>query len=127
MKKFIEDRQKWASFYNDKIKNISWLKPQYIPDYISQHAWQSYVGYVDPKKSPKERNEIMDYLDMKGISTRPGTHAIHMLSFYKNEYGFKADQFIGAKLCDQNTIAIPLHNKMVPEDYQYVVDTLKEI
>lgn len=127
LNKFIDERQKWAEYYTDSLKDIEWLKPQKVPNYITKHAWQAYVCYVDPDKAPIPRNDIMDILQQKGIATRPGTHAVHMLSFYKEKYGIKAEDFSGAKACDQNTMAIPLHNKMVKEDFDYVIEALKAI
>lgn len=124
---FITERQKYANFYTDKLSEIEWLRPQYVPDYITQHAWQSYVCYVDPDKAPMPRNEIMDHLKSKGISTRPGTHAVHMLTYYKDKYNIVADDFPGAKSCEENTMAIPLHNRMSQDDYYYVVDELLKI
>jgi dTDP-4-amino-4,6-dideoxygalactose transaminase len=122
---FIQERQKWATYYAENLKEISWLRPQEIPDYCTQHAWQAYVCYVDPSTSPLPRNDIMDILQQKGIATRPGTHAIHMLSFYKDTYGIHPDDFPGAKNCDQNTMAIPLHNRMTKEDFDYIIQALK--
>lgn len=127
LQSFIKERQVWAEYYTEKLKTISWLRPQITPDYITQHAWQAYVCYVDPEKSPMLRNDIMDILQQKGIATRPGTHAVHMLSFYKEKYGIDPDDFPGAKACDQNTMAIPLHNKMTKEDFDYVIEELHAI
>ena len=67
----------------------------------------------------------MEKLQDMGISTRPGTHAVHMLSVYKEKFGLKPNDFPGARDCDANTMAIPLHNKMVKEDYAYVVNALR--
>jgi dTDP-4-amino-4,6-dideoxygalactose transaminase len=69
----------------------------------------------------------MEILQQKGIATLPGTHAVHALGFYREKYGLKVEDFPGAWACDQNTLAIPLHNKMTEEDYAYVVQALKEI
>ncbi len=69
----------------------------------------------------------MDILQQKGVSTRPGTHAVHMLSFYKEKYNIKPEDFPGAKACDENTMAIPLYNKMTKEDFDYVIEALKAI
>lgn len=127
LKGFVEERQQWAIYYTEQLKDMSWLKPQYQPNYATQHAWQAYVCYVDPNLAPLPRNEIMDILQQKGIATRPGTHAVHMLSLYKERYDLKAEDFPGAQACDQNTMAIPLHNKMVKEDFDYVIETIKSI
>jgi perosamine synthetase len=127
LKSFIKERHAWAEYYTENLKDIPWLRPQAIPDYITQHAWQAYVCYVDPDKAPMSRNDIMDILQQKGIATRPGTHAVHMLTFYKEKYGIHPDDFPGARDCDRYTMAIPLHNKMVKEDYDYVIEVLKDI
>lgn len=127
LNKFIDERQKWAEYYTESLKDIEWFKPQKVPNYITKHAWQAYVCYVDPDKAPIPRNDIMDILQQKGIATRPGTHAVHMLSFYKEKYGIHPNDFPGAKACDQNTMAIPLHNKMVKEDFDYVIEALHAI
>ncbi len=91
------------------------------------HAWQAFVTYVDPEMSRKPRNEIMEHLQAAGISTRPGTHAVHMLGYYRDRFALNPDDLPGARDCDANTMAIPLHNRMMKEDYQYVVQTLKAI
>ena len=124
---FITQRSVWAQFYDDKFNDIDWLRPQAKPSFITRHAYQAYVCYVDTAKAPMSRNEIMDYLKQKGIATRPGTHAIHMLNYYKDRYNFRSDDYPGAMLCDRNTMAIPLHNKMTSDDYEYVVQVIKEI
>jgi dTDP-4-amino-4,6-dideoxygalactose transaminase len=127
LESFIQERQVWADYYTEHLKGLSWLKPQAKGEFITQHAWQAYVLYVDPETAPMARNEIMDQLQAAGIATRPGTHAVHLLSFYKEKYGIKPEDFPGATACDHNTMAIPLHNKMTKEDFDYVIEALYEI
>lgn len=123
---FIAERKKWAEFYTRELADIKWLRTPNIPDGYG-HGWQSYVCYVDENKSPMKRNDIMEYLQDKGISTRPGTHAVHMLGFYRNSFGLSPDDYPAARDCDRYTMAIPLHNRMTAEDYEYVAKTIKEI
>ncbi|PIP88846.1 MAG: perosamine synthetase, partial [Bdellovibrionales bacterium CG22_combo_CG10-13_8_21_14_all_38_13] len=123
---FINERSKWANYYSEAFSDISWLITPEVPDGW-RHAWQAYVCYVDPAKSPIPRNELMEILQQKGISTRPGTHAVHNLGIYKKLYGFNSQSFPNAYLCDQQTLAIPLHNRMSKEDFDYVIQAIKEI
>jgi perosamine synthetase len=120
---FIAERQRWAEFYIEKLHQLPWLRMPVIPTNGS-HAWQAFVTYVNPATAPMPRNDLMEKLQKAGIATRPGTHAVHMLGYYANSYGLKPLDYPHAFNCDQNTMAIPLHNKMTPQDYQYVVDTL---
>jgi len=77
---FIDEREKWAAWYTEQLKGITWLRtPQFGSEY--KHGWQSFVTFVDESKAPCSRNEIMEKLQKQGISTRPGTHAVHMLSY----------------------------------------------
>lgn len=123
---FIDERQKWADFYQAELSQIPWLRtPKY--DSSFKHGWQSYVVFIDEAQSPISRNDLMEYLQQAGISTRPGTHAVHMLGFYKHTFGIHPMDFPGAYACNEYSMSIPLHNKMVEEDYEYIVDILKGI
>ena len=121
---FIDERSKWANWYREKLSDIDWLRLPQEPE-NGKHGWQSFVTYVDPKTAPMPRNNIMEKLQDMGISTRPGTHAVHMLSIYKDKFGIKQNDYPGARDCDANTMAIPLHNQMIREDYEYIVNALK--
>lgn len=123
---FIDERQRWADFYTRELSDIDWLRlPSYSSEY--KHGWQSYVTFVDESKAPMSRNELMEKLQSMGISTRPGTHAVHMLNFYREKYGFKSSDYPGAQAANDYSMAIPLHNRMTEEDYYYVVNALKSL
>lgn len=123
---FIEYRDKWAKYYHEQLSGISWLSVQHISDDY-KHGWQSYVTFVDEEKSPMKRNDIMEALQQKGISTRPGTHAVHMLNFYAKKYNIKPSDYPGAFQANEYSMSIPLHNRMSSEDFEYVVEALKSM
>jgi len=123
---FIQERQKWADYYRRELAGIDWLQMPVQP-VDGQHAWQAFVTYVDPTKAPLPRNDIMERLQGAGIATRPGTHAVHMLGYYRERFGLKPSDYPGAEACDMHTMAIPLHNRMTEEDYIYVVHCLRQI
>lgn len=123
---FIEYRNKWAQFYHQAFSKIRWLRPPFVPEGY-RHGWQSYVIMVDEDSSPVKRNEMMEYLLQRGISTRPGTHAVHMLNIYQKLFGYKPDDFPNARLANDCSIAIPLHNKMTEDDFHYVAETINSI
>ena len=123
---FIDERFKWANYYEQQLSSIEWIKtPSFKSDF--KHGWQSYVLLIDEGKSPITRNQIMEKLQELGISTRPGTHAVHMLGFYANRYKMLPSDFPGAQIANDKSISIPLHNRMVKEDYQYIVNAIKSI
>lgn len=124
--RFVAERQRWAEYYRDALADVSWLRMPQFP-VNGSHAWQAFVTYVDPDKAPASRNEIMEGLQARGIATRPGTHAVHMLGYYRERFGLKADDLPASRDCDANTMAIPLHNRMSVDDYAHVARSLIDI
>jgi len=123
---FIDERAQWAAWYSEQLAEIPWLRtPQVGADY--KHGWQSFVTFVDESKAPCSRNEIMEKLQEHGISTRPGTHAVHMLTYYADKYNIKPGDYSGAQAANDYSMSIPLHNRMLDQDYHYVVDFLKSL
>ena len=123
---FIEERSKWARYYRQALGGLRWLRMPDEPAH-GRHAWQAFVCYVDPTAAPRPRNEIMQALQERGIATRPGTHAVHMLGYYRDRFGYAPGDFPAARDCDGQSMAIPLHNRMTDEDYAYVVEALRAI
>jgi dTDP-4-amino-4,6-dideoxygalactose transaminase len=120
--RFIAERQQRAELYRDRLQRLAWLR---MPEFGNGgHAWQAFVTYVDPESAPMPRNALMERLQAAGISTRPGTHAVHMLGYYRERFGLSPGDCPAARDCDANTMAIPLHNRMSEGDYDYVIGTL---
>jgi dTDP-4-amino-4,6-dideoxygalactose transaminase len=124
--RYVAERDHWAAWYIEELAEVPWLRmPQRPSD--GSHAWQAFVTYVDPERAPRPRNALMDKLQQAGISTRPGTHAVHLLGYYRERFGFSPGDFPGARDCDAQTMAIPLHNRMSADDFAYVVDAIKKL
>ncbi|MBI4375245.1 MAG: DegT/DnrJ/EryC1/StrS family aminotransferase [Elusimicrobia bacterium] len=124
--RFIEERHQYAEYYRETLANLGWLRMPVFPE-NGTHAWQAFVTYVDPTKSPMTRDKIMERLQAAGIATRPGTHAVHMLGYYRDRLGLKPEHFPAARDCDANTMALPLHNRMKKRDYEYIVEILHNL
>ena len=66
----------------------------------------------------------MEFLQYKGISTRPATHAVHMLSYYKNKYQIKDEDFPNAYMANECSISLPLFHGMKKEEQMYIIKTV---
>ena len=86
----VEERKKIAENYDNNLSNLDWLSIPNAPEGFI-HGYQSYPCMFSPEEITLEnvselndqRNYMMMQLQEKGISTRPATHAVHMLDFYK--------------------------------------------
>lgn len=120
---FIEQREGWANFYSQTLSDIPWLQMPAQPT-SGRHAWQAFVTRVSPEI---DRNSIMAQLFEQGISTRPGTHAVHMLGYYEQLYGFTIDSYPHSRDCERQTMALPLHNRMTSADFDLVVTAMHSV
>jgi dTDP-4-amino-4,6-dideoxygalactose transaminase len=68
----------------------------------------------------------MDKLQKVGISTRPATHAVHMLSFYKEKYKLNPQDFPNAYAANDCSISLPLFHGMTAEEQNYVIEQVLE-
>lgn len=124
--RLIDERDAWVAQYEEGLGDLDWLRlPVHPPE--CRHAWQAYVTYVHGDRAPMSRNQIMDELERRGVGTRPGTHAVHMLGYYRERFGLEPDDYPGARDADRNSIALPFHNRMVVEDFEHVVSVLREL
>ena len=122
--RFIAERAEGAHFYAKELQRLSWLTLPEVPQ-GDAHAWQSYVVRVDPDAAPMPRDEIMESLQARGVATRPGTHAVHTLGYYRDRFELRPEDYPGSLDCARNTMAIPLHNRMTADDYAHVVNCLR--
>jgi dTDP-4-amino-4,6-dideoxygalactose transaminase len=127
----LELRTERARVYDRWMQGVEWLRPQALPDGC-RHGYQSYVCLYrpeDPSLSNLEelhqsRNNLMDSLEAAGIATRPGTHAVHTLGFYRRKYGIQPEDLPNSLIADRLTIALPLYAQMTQAEQEYVLEHL---
>lgn len=105
------------------------------------HGWQSYVctftgGYeladlANDKRLidqfAKLRTRLMGELESLGISTRQGTHAVHMLSYYHDKYGYQPFDLPNCYLADKLSLALPLYHSLTNAEQEYVVESINNV
>jgi dTDP-4-amino-4,6-dideoxygalactose transaminase len=132
--RILEERRRVAAGYDSRLERVRWLRrPLTPPDCV--HGYQSYVCLFAPEEPTlanvdalhARRNAVMDTLAQAGISTRPGTHAVHTLGYYTSKYGFGPGDFPNSLLADRLTITLPLSPQMTDEEQDYIADVLQKV
>ena len=134
----VSDRRQLAAHYNAAFAELDWLQTPLVPSGFG-HGYQSYPCLFEPEKVAtalqnsdqallrqihERRNNWMESLQQRGISTRPATHAVHMLSFYIDKYGLKPEEFPVAQAANDCSISLPLFHGMLSTEQSFVVDTV---
>ena len=137
--KIVSERKKLADRYDKELKKVKWIQ---TPTQYSncKHGYQSYPCLFLPERVKsaiknlnlheikvinKMRNNLMDQLQNEGISTRPATHAVHMLSYYKNKYNLQPEQFLNAYAANDCSISLPLFHGMTEKEQNFVIQKMQ--
>ena len=132
--KIIERKKFLVSRYEKKLASAEWLKRPVVPEGCA-HGYQSYVCLFAPEKPRtlrnvqamnEKRNRVMDILESRGVATRQGTHAVHLLGYYAKKYGLKPGDFFNSFAADRLTLALPLYFQMTEEEQDFVIEQLGE-
>jgi len=129
----VAERQHLAGKYDQAFKGLDWLQTPFRGGDF-EHGYQSYpcifmpkdISLESVKKINAQRNAWMDALQKDGISTRPATHAVHMLSFYQKKYNLRPTDFSNAYAADQCSISIPLFQGMLKKEQIQVISKIKQ-
>lgn len=115
----IERHKAIAERYSDRLKAIHHVT---IPEVHGDHAFTNYIIKVD-----KNRDGFARDLLAKGIET--GLHYIplHLMSYYKNKYTLRINDFPVALRNYQQILSLPIYGTMTDKEVDYVCDTIIEL
>ena len=131
----IEEKRKKALLYDRLIEErIPELVIPYVPEGYF-HTYQSYVCMLNYQKLGVEsieqggilRNMLLEKLEDAGIATRQGTHAIHMLGYYRERFAFVPEDYLNAYAADRLSITLPLYVQLQKNEQDYVIDMFRKI
>lgn len=122
--RLVADRRISARRYIDMLLGIDDLVLPRAGD-IEGHTFQSFVVRI-AQGGRARRNAVMSALTAAKIQTRPGTHAVHRLGYYRSKYGLAPEMFANAALAEDTTITLPIVPYMRAEDQSRVADFIRE-
>lgn len=120
--RLVADRRATAHRYTKLLTGVDDLVLPVAGD-VNGHTYQSYVIRV-VEGGRKRRNALMTAFAIAEMQTRPGTHAVHRLGYYKDKYALKAEAFPNAATAEDTTITLPITPYMKHSDQDRVVDVL---
>ncbi|HEU4799727.1 MAG TPA: DegT/DnrJ/EryC1/StrS family aminotransferase [Gemmatimonadales bacterium] len=120
-----------ARRYDEQLAGVADLTPPSQPE-GHRHSYQSYVCRLHADGDSEaailtahdRRNAVMAALEEEGIATRQGTHAVHLLDYYRRTYGHAPMDLPGAFAADRLSLSLPLYASMTDAEQDRVVERL---
>ena len=84
------------------------------------------INQKTENKIHKKRNDFIDYLQKNSASTRPGTHAVHMLKYGKEKYPIKSEDYANSWFAAHCRIAFSQFPSLTEKEFDYIISTIQE-
>jgi len=120
---FIARRRMLAERYTRELSKLGWLLPPQEPAEC-RHNFQSYAARVAPD-APVSRDDLMQKLLDRGISTRRGIMASHREPPYA--CGNWDSRLPETNRATDETIILPLFHQMSEDEQDYIVESIREV
>jgi dTDP-4-amino-4,6-dideoxygalactose transaminase len=117
-------RRRWlASRYSQFLAGVEWLVPPFEPAEC-RHNFQSYMVRLK-NNAPLTRDELMQELLDRGVSSRRGIMAIHRERPYRTEnWDIRLPT---TNSVTDSTIVLPLFHEMTDDEQTYVIACIEQI
>jgi perosamine synthetase len=119
LQELLDGRAAAAALYNDALRDLNVTLPFDAP-----RSWFVYVVQV-PREA--DRDEVMLALAKKGIESKPYLPAIHLMSFYKERFGWREGQFPVCEDISRRSLALPFFPGITESQVQRVAETLSAL
>lgn len=118
----IEEHKKQAALYALKMGGIPGVQLP-VPIANSIATYQTYHLLFD---SAEKRDEVKTALLAEGIESNIGAYAIPHLTFYKEKYNTREQDYPGAKAAFHRGLAIPLGVHLQEEDIVQIANIIQK-
>jgi perosamine synthetase len=119
-------RQEIVALYDELLRDRPELEPLTVTPDVT-HAWHLYVIRIRPELLRINRDALIELLKAEGIGT--GVHFIplHLHSFYRDAFGYRAEDFPVASAAAETILSLPLFTLMSDDDARYVATTVRRL
>lgn len=136
--KSLYERNKIAKYYEKELKDLEWLQ---LPLNYFDKEWLEDEKYQDLKNKPenlnsyhlypvllkdsKERKKFFDYMRENNIFVQVHYIPLHLMPYYRKNYGFKVGDFPVAEDYYSREVSIPMYPTLTQEELEYIIKTIK--
>ncbi len=108
--------------YHDAFSKIDGIELHTIrPE--AKHAFHLITILVDPEI----RGEALTELQNRGIGVSINFHPLHLMTFYREKYGYKHGMFPISEEIGARTISLPFYPELRNEEIEYIIECVEDI
>lgn len=123
----MQDRRKEiVKKYEEGFSRLDGIKLPPEADYTT-HSWHLYVVRLELDKLTIDRDKFIELMGEANIGTSVHFIPVHLMSYYRENFGYKEGDFPVAESYFNTILSLPLYPKMTDEDVQDVINAVTNI
>jgi len=123
---FRFQRQRCAEFYYKELKDQPNIDLPVCNGPKENHSWHLFPIIIKPE-SPVSRNEFIKLMSNNGIGTSVHYKPLHRMSYYKETYKLKPEDFPITERIWKGTVSLPIYPELKDNELEYICQTIKRI
>lgn len=123
---FRERREAIALGYDEAFGDLPLRLPD-ASDLGDTHAWHLYVVLVDPEEAGISRDEFIRRMSEEGVGTSVHFIPLHVQPYWRDRYGFSADDFPVAYETYRRAVSLPIYPAMSDQDVEKVIAAVRHV
>jgi dTDP-4-amino-4,6-dideoxygalactose transaminase len=121
---FLQRRRAVARRYREALAGLDFLT---LPADSDRHAWHLFIIRVREDVLGRSRDECIQRLHEQGIGVSVHFIPLHLMSYYRDRYGLRPEDFPAALECYRGCISLPLSPSMNDEETGRVISAVKSL
>ncbi len=122
---FHARRREVARRYTEAFGEDERFQPPVEAPY-GESAWHLYVLRL-ARLPGLDRDSFVEELKRRNIGFSVHYRPLHMMSYYREKYGYDEDRFPVAKDAFERMLSLPLHPRLTDEDVEDVIREVKDV
>lgn len=120
----LDRRKAIARRYREAFRGMDELVP---PPAADAHAWHLFIVRLREGALSIDRERFIDELQARGIGVSVHFIPLHIMSYYRDTYGLRPEDFPVALECYRACMSLPLYPSMTDGEVERVVRAVTEI
>ena len=121
-----DERQRCASFYLENLAALECLDLPRVAVGMADHAWHLFP-VVLKENAPVSRNRFIELLGKRGIGTSVHYKPLHRMTYYRERYGLKAEDYPNAERIWKGCVSLPIYPSLTDDELGTICSVVTEI
>ncbi|MDC7124583.1 MAG: DegT/DnrJ/EryC1/StrS family aminotransferase [Spirochaetales bacterium] len=118
----LQKRRQIAKTYDESFSDCDFIK---IPPANEKSSRHLYILRIVPEKLSITRDEFVNILMDSGIGISVHYKPLHLMSYYKNKYGLKPEDYPNSLERFQQSFSLPIYPDLTEEEISVIIRTVK--